>query len=274
MVGFGRSGDGVNGYTTDASLSIKRGGGNHVNDFGEGTNNSANRDKIWRADFDHPTDANYSFLGTGQLAEDVETTLGSGDSGGPSYHVVNDEPGGVVAINTFGYSVYNTELSPNRWIDPPFFGSGMGGILIHPYLQWINDVMTGSGGGDDGGGGGKPKCHPKRGCTSNVTQLTAEIGPAIDEVQPAGAAIPNGLQSGRLHTSGSFANANTTMDIGLVDSQPEAWAFVAKSNALTDSDRSVRLHRFEPECTVSPDSLFEAWPVSLWAVFDDGLLPL
>jgi hypothetical protein len=189
MVGFGLSGDGYDGYdyALGADFGVKRHGGNHFDDNGEGAGNSLNKDKIWRADFDHPTDPRYDLIGTNQLPVGVEANLGGGDSGGPSFLVEGGQVGGLAAINTFGYSVLNSTFGVIR---SPFFGSGMGGILVEPYLGWINEVMVGGLADDGGGGGGGNKpCNPnKPGCSSEspvefVMSLAADITITPDAAQ-------------------------------------------------------------------------------------------
>ena len=141
MVGFGRSGNGVDGYTTDASLTVKRLGYNAADEFGVDDEGSG-AFEVWEADFDHPTTTVGYDVGGGSLGNDLEANIGGGDSGGPSF--INSE---LAAINTYGFS-YGAIASPK-------FGTGLGGILVQPYLTWIGDVMDGStgGGGGDGGGG-------------------------------------------------------------------------------------------------------------------------
>jgi hypothetical protein len=120
LVGFGRSGYGSYGYTTQASLTTRRSGENVIDtvaldDEGSGTA------EIFRYDFDSPDTV--EMLG-GSLGNDIETIIGSGDSGGAA--LVRTAAGwDVVGINTFteGYG--------------GLFGDTGGGILIAPYRGWI-----------------------------------------------------------------------------------------------------------------------------------------
>jgi hypothetical protein len=149
MVGYGRSGDGVNGYTTGASLSVKRVGANIADDF-KRQDDAAQpaATEVWLADFDGLT--GNGPLGGPTLGNNVETALGGGDSGGPSF-VWNSATSKyeLAAINTFSFEGGDFDTAP-------LFGSGLGGILVEPYLTWINGVLSGQGGGGPGGGGGKP----------------------------------------------------------------------------------------------------------------------
>ena len=139
MVGHGRSGDGVDGFYVDASFSVKRLGWNNADVFrtddeGLGTN------EVWEADFDAPDGVSYGVDADGpfggvSLGNTIETTLGGGDSGGPSFIEV-DGSLQLAATNTFG-------ISGGIFTTSPLFGSGLGGILLYPYLGWINSI-TGS----------------------------------------------------------------------------------------------------------------------------------
>lgn len=149
LVGYGQSGDGVNGYTVGASFSVKRSGENNADAFyGQDDNGglpAAN--EVFRFDFDGPS-GNGTFGGA-TLGNDRETTLGGGDSGGPSF-VGNT----IVGVNTF-----------TQGFTAPRFGSLGGGINVFPYVDWINGVMSatstavdesspGNSGGNNGNGPG------------------------------------------------------------------------------------------------------------------------
>lgn len=175
MVGYGRSGDGTSGYTTGASFSVKRTGENNADDF-EGQDDSGDpaADEVFRFDFDGPT-------GTGTFGGDTlgnarETTLGGGDSGGPSF-VANGSGYTLVGVNTF-----------TQGFDAPLFGSLGGGINVFPYVGWITAVVNGSGGGD--GSSGRP--HGKGGGNSTAFLMDAALTvawPATD-VSPVPHAVP------------------------------------------------------------------------------------
>lgn len=151
MVGYGVSGNGVTGYSGNASLTVKRTGANNADDFESDLADEGSNDiEVFLADFDEPTGSDSGPIGGTTLGNDVETTLGGGDSGGPSFV---DEGGQlkVAGVNTFTF--WGGEYSQS-----PLFGSGMGGILVYDYLDWLNPILAGGGGGggdgDDGGGGG------------------------------------------------------------------------------------------------------------------------
>lgn len=145
MVGYGVTGNGLNGYTQGPSFRIKRKGQN-VFDLAE-TNDEANfsagsAKEVWYADFDG-TLANGTVVDTfcnlgvpvcgTSLGNDLETNLGGGDSGGPSFVRLNGEYQ-LAANNTFGFDM---GISPSGG-----FGDGMGGILLNSYAAWIRAMTT------------------------------------------------------------------------------------------------------------------------------------
>jgi V8-like Glu-specific endopeptidase len=156
MVGYGRSGDGVNGFTIPASRTVKRVGQN-VADYFEGQDDHGRPEAIelWRADFDHPTDASLNVFGGPSLGNDTEANPGHGDSGGPAFVLVGSNPnkadsyriGGVMTHFTHGLTTF------------PLFGSVMGGTVVSAYLDWIESILAGNppssaGSGESGSTGG------------------------------------------------------------------------------------------------------------------------
>ena len=121
FVGYGKSGYGDIGYSSSypASDTVKRWGQNKIGSRESGDDPGDSGYELWKADFDGP--------GGNGLGNDVETTFGEGDSGGPAFY---DQSGQyrLAGINTFVSG------------DFPRFGSGLGGILIYPYLTWIDMV--------------------------------------------------------------------------------------------------------------------------------------
>ena len=134
QVGYGRSGDGVNGYTVPASLAVKRLGMNVFDEFEEDDDLPPGNGvlEVFLADFDGPTPIT-NLMGGLTLGNNVETTLAPGDSGGPSFIDVGGDLY-IVGIDTFGF--WETS-GPTI----PLFGSGMGGILVEPYLGWIDGII-------------------------------------------------------------------------------------------------------------------------------------
>jgi hypothetical protein len=123
LVGFGRSGYGSYGYTTNASLTDRRYGSNVIDSFRVDDEGSG-AFEIFNFDFDAPETTG---LAGGSLGNDLETIIGPGDSGGAA---LRQTAAGweLVGINTF------TEGYGGR------FGDTGGGVLIEPYLGWIYET--------------------------------------------------------------------------------------------------------------------------------------
>jgi len=152
MVGYGTSGDGINGYTVSPSFFIKRDGANvwDLSDTDDEANFSASSPmEVWYYDFDGTKDGvnrdTFCELGlvcSAQLANDVETHLGGGDSGGPSF--IKDANGNyiLVANNTFGGSFCPDGLPgwKGSCVDGNFGDYG-GGILLYSYFEWIRSTV-------------------------------------------------------------------------------------------------------------------------------------
>ena len=111
LVGYGRSGYGSYGYSTDASLTDRRVGYNVVDMLD---------DFLFRYDFDSPDTFGQI---DGSLGNDLETIIGPGDSGG-SLLVGNS----LVGVNTFteGYG--------------GLFGDYGGGIALNNEWGWIGET--------------------------------------------------------------------------------------------------------------------------------------
>lgn len=123
LVGYGRSGYGSYGYTTDADLTDRRIGYNVVDwftldDQGEGFN------AIFGYDFDSPD--TFGEPG-GSLGNDLESLIGPGDSGGPVF-VELGAGYALAGVSTF------TEGYGGR------FGDTGGGIVLNPCLDWIGQT--------------------------------------------------------------------------------------------------------------------------------------
>jgi hypothetical protein len=128
IVGYGRSGDGVRGYLTDASLTVKRVGENIVDAFyGQDDRGQQSANEAYRFDFDGPK--GNGPLGGPSLGNDRETQLGTGDSGGPAF--VHTDTGYVLAgVNSFV-----------QGSNAPKFGSMAGGVNVFAYLGFINSIL-------------------------------------------------------------------------------------------------------------------------------------
>jgi hypothetical protein len=141
MVGYGTSGDGINGYTVSPNFFIKRDGANVFDlfDTDDEQNFSASSPaEVWYYDFDGTKGGvnrdTFCLLGlacSAQLPNDVETHLGGGDSGGPSF-ILTSSGYQLVANNTFGINFFYGADHTNG-----DFGDAGGGVLLYSYLDWI-----------------------------------------------------------------------------------------------------------------------------------------
>jgi Trypsin len=132
MVGYGRSGDGVRGYTTNASPFVKRTGENTVDAFyGQDDKGRPKANEVFRFDFDGPS--GNGPLGGPTLGNSVETQLGGGDSGGPAFKKTDDGELELVGVAAF-----------TQGAAAPRFGSMGGGVNLFPYDSFITSVMNGT----------------------------------------------------------------------------------------------------------------------------------
>ena len=152
MVGYGVSGTGLQGYTLPPDFRIKRSGANVFDlfDNDDEQNFSASSPmEVWYYDFDGTKDGfdrdTFCILFgvcSAQLANSVETHLGGGDSGGPSF--MRDAMGNyfLVANNTFGgnFCGWPGESPQNPCLDGDFGDFG-GGVLLYSYLPWIHHIV-------------------------------------------------------------------------------------------------------------------------------------
>lgn len=138
MAGYGTSGDGVNGFNVAPAWRVKRSGQNYIDLFAadDETNRTSGKE-IWYADFDgNGIDSFCTRYGlcTPTLANDVESGIGGGDSGGPSFVEMYGELM-LIATNTFTNAHGYKEGA---------FGSYFGGMVLKAYLDYINDATGGA----------------------------------------------------------------------------------------------------------------------------------
>jgi Ca2+-binding RTX toxin-like protein len=136
LVGYGTSGDGVNGQTPGtASFDQKRVGQNQVDWVLEGT---------FIYDFDG-ADAStnlFASLGSGgSLGNTVEATVGPGDSGGPSFIQTGDTLL-LAGVNTFAFGLPEGFGLPGAV--QGVFGTGGGGVTVSEAdkLAWIDSILA------------------------------------------------------------------------------------------------------------------------------------
>jgi hypothetical protein len=138
-VGYGRSGDGVHGYTTSASPTVKRLGQNVVDAFyGQDDKGQPEVNEVYRFDFDGPK--GNGPLGGGTLGNNIESQLGMGDSGAPAF-VLTDSGYTIVGVSTY-----------IQGANAPKFGSMGGGMVVSAYLDFIYSIIGPPASGDGGTG--------------------------------------------------------------------------------------------------------------------------
>lgn len=140
MVGYGRSGDGVSGYTVDPDFRIKRSGQNVMDlfDLDDEKNFAAGPKEVWYADFDGKgNDSFCTMFGacTPALANNKEANIGGGDSGGSTFIYQNGEYF-LVGNNTFG-GTFQGQV-------PGTFGTYFGGMMVSAYDDWLEQATGGA----------------------------------------------------------------------------------------------------------------------------------
>ena len=74
-------------------------------------------------------------MGGGTLGNDVEATMAGGDSGSPALVPGPQGRWQLVGVNTF--------VAPASADNQRFGGLG-GGILLYPYIAWVESVLAGT----------------------------------------------------------------------------------------------------------------------------------
>lgn len=146
MAGYGTSGDGVSGYYISPAFRVKRTGQNVVDlfDLNDEQGFLAGPKEVWYADFDgvlggQMQDSFCDLFGvcTPILANDKESGIGGGDSGGSTFI---EGYGGLLLAG-------NNTFSWNLWGDPDFagtFGTAFGGMSTSAYIDYLRDATGGA----------------------------------------------------------------------------------------------------------------------------------
>lgn len=144
-VGYGTTGNGVVGHNQGPDFGIKRTGGNYMDRMFDELNDEANftgTPEVWTADFDGMLNGvmqdTYCGFGscTGILANNVETNLGGGDSGGPSFRQGANGEWLLIGNNTFGRRFSQSQA-------PGQFGTAYGGMILGAYTDWLQQQTNG-----------------------------------------------------------------------------------------------------------------------------------
>jgi hypothetical protein len=147
MVGYGDSGNGIDGYTVEADFFVKRVGANVFDVFDRDDEQGfspTSPPEIWGFDFDGVKDGvlrdgfcERIGICSEILPNGIETLLGAGDSGGPSFIRTAAGELVVVGINTFHFTfAYGTDDTSGD------FGDSAGGVLLHSYRDWISAMAV------------------------------------------------------------------------------------------------------------------------------------
>ena len=131
MVGYGGYGDGTSPtLLAGPSPSIKRVGQNQIDLlFPDDDTPSSGKAEVFVFDFDGPTAAT-NVMGGLTLGANVESGYAVGDSGSPVF--INDN--GIWKLAGIGAFNGNPPSVPGN---PLQFGAIGGGILVAPYVDWI-----------------------------------------------------------------------------------------------------------------------------------------
>lgn len=157
-VGYGTAGSGDVGYTVGPNFRIKRTGGNHIDTEMTERNDEAgfapgSAAEVWIADFDGTMPATPDVIGDLEgfqdthcmyfgacspvLANNVETTLGGGDSGGPSFKQQASGEWVLIGNNTFGTTWFEGQVDGT-------FGTSFGGMVLGGYESFLVAATDGA----------------------------------------------------------------------------------------------------------------------------------
>ena len=245
MIGYGRAGDGVRGYTTLANPTIKRFGQNTVDGFyGQDDKGKPIANEVFRFDFDGPK--GNGPLGGPTLGNDIETQFGSGDSGGPSFFETPEGAYIVVGVNSFVQGI------------APRFGSMGGGMNVFSYLSFIESVLPYDMGRDLEG-------------VPPVSEETPIIGPST-EPSPAPAPAKPGIAIGAKRVSVEMPTQTRESSVDFASGS--TWA--VGEDEKKDSTILSEFRLTETDVQENADSINSFEPLSLSGLvsIDLGLLSL
>ena len=149
MAGYGTSGNGIDGYTISPDFRIKRTGENYIDVFDQ--NDEAGftgANEVYYADFDGTTATGTPAIDincvvyhvcTPVLPNNRESSIGGGDSGGPSFVEMYAELV-LVANNTFSQTWIVNGVDQIGGT----FGTSFGGILLAPYKDYLLTATDGA----------------------------------------------------------------------------------------------------------------------------------
>jgi hypothetical protein len=141
MAGYGTTGNGTDGYTAGPSFLTKRTGENYVDlfDLDDEQGFNGGKEEVYYADFDGAgKDLFCQTFGvcTPVLPNNKESSIGGGDSGGPSFVMQNGELV-LVANNTFSGTWNDGDVAGT-------FGTYFGGIVLSSYTDYLRTATDGN----------------------------------------------------------------------------------------------------------------------------------
>ncbi|MES2316262.1 MAG: trypsin-like serine protease [Pseudomonadota bacterium] len=137
MAGYGTTGNGTTGYGAGPAFDVKRTGQNVTDLFDRNDELGFTGDKeVYYADFDGAGKdtfcTNYGVC-TAQLANDKESGIGGGDSGGPSF--VNMYGELMLATNNTFSGRFSGQVAGS-------FGTYFGGMILGSYEDYLSSVSS------------------------------------------------------------------------------------------------------------------------------------
>jgi hypothetical protein len=138
MAGYGRTGNGIDGFIGGADFFVKRTGENNADLFDKDDEQGfSGNTEVYYADFDgagQDTLCSLAHVCNAPLPNDKEASIGPGDSGGPSFVNMYGELM-LVANNTF-YQAFGNQPAGG-------FGNVFGGIVLGSYSDFLERASDG-----------------------------------------------------------------------------------------------------------------------------------
>jgi V8-like Glu-specific endopeptidase len=147
MVGYGATGDGINGETAGGNASVKNVGSNRVDvmvadDDSSGAGHTG-KNEIMIFDFDNPSDTSKNVYTPATGVASNEAQFGGGDSGSPLFTTVNGQLQliGIASFNGIVDQTINGVTTPFS-TSSTTFGSIGGATSVSAYSSWISSVTA------------------------------------------------------------------------------------------------------------------------------------
>jgi secreted trypsin-like serine protease len=147
LVGYGATGDGINGATASGNSAVKTVGSNRVDVLVPDDDSSGpgytGKSEIMLFDFDNPTNTNKNVFNPATNVASDEAQFGGGDSGSPLFTSVNGQLQliGIASFNGVVDQTVNGVTSPFS-TSSTTFGSIGGATSVSAYSSWITSVTA------------------------------------------------------------------------------------------------------------------------------------